>query len=311
MSFTVESMPTQAPAHTGPIEQNQFDLPVKEFMGYDPKGTMSVTGSPISRPDPNATQSNKSEETKEESLPTESVALSPKISAIARKEAAQRQREQALLQREKSLEAKLANAEKYEKLQAKIASKDYSAADELGLSYEEYTNYLLNKQAGEKPEEQRFRQVEEKLSQFEKAQEEKVNREYEVNQSLWKKEISKVIAENDAFLNIRELKAEDKVLQHINDSFDQDDVELTVEEAAKDIEEYLDEYANKIASLSKVKGKFNEAKTLGPPRSQPKTITNQMAPSSTKQTSKPFHLMSESEQIAEAYRRVQAAKLQR
>lgn len=309
MAFTTEAMEASRPAaSSNSLEQNQFDLPVKEFMAYDPKGTMTVTGTPIERKaaDPIATQSDIIEEPKEES-----VALSPKISAIARKEAAQRQRELALKQREKSLEAKLANAEKYDQLKAKIAAKDYSAADELGLSYEEYTQHLLNKQAGEKPEEQRFRKVEEELSGFKKEQEERINREYQANQTLWKKEIAKVIDENEAFSSIKELNAQEAVLKHINDSFDEDDIELTAEEAAKEIEEYLVERAEKMASLSKIKNKSQDAKVLGPPKTSTNTITQQMTTSSTKQASRPFHLMSESEQIAEAFRRVQAAKLQR
>ena len=45
MAFTTESIEAPRSPTTNPLEQNQFDLPVKEFIGYDPKGTMSVTGS--------------------------------------------------------------------------------------------------------------------------------------------------------------------------------------------------------------------------------------------------------------------------
>ena len=280
-------------------------------MAYDPKGTLSVTGTTIERRAPeNATQPSKVDETVAPEV--ESVTLSPKISALARKEAAQRQREQAFKQREQSFEARLAQAEKYEKLQAKIAAKDYSAAEELGLTYDEFTNYLLNKQQGEKPEEQRFRQVEEKLSNFEKAQAERVEQEYVANQSLWKQEIAKVISENEAFLNIRELGAQEAVLAHINDSFEEDGTELTVEAAAKDIEDELEKRAERFASLTKIKNKAQEqTKVLGPPKAGMTTLSNQMTTTPKTSQSKPFHLMSESEQLAEAIRRVNAAKLQR
>lgn len=313
MAYTVESLePTQI--NSSPRDINQFDLPVKEFMAYDPKGTMSVTGQPLVKPDPAQPVTN--EETPVEPVqPTESVALSPKISALARKEAAARQKELSLKQREKDLEAKLANAEKYEQLKAKIAAKDFSAAEELGMSYEEYTNYLLNKNTDAKPEDDRYRKVEEKLSALEKANEEKIQNEYQANQALWKKEISKVVSENPEFITIKEwgAEAEEAVLKHINDSFDEDDTELTVEQAAKDIEDYLTERTEKISSLTKVKNKFEAAaKVLGPPKTtSTKTITQNMTVTSQKPSTKPFHLMSESEQIAEAYRKVYAAKQQR
>ena len=94
MAFTTEAIEAPRSPTTNPLDQNQFDLPVKEFIGYDPKGTMSVTGSPIVRKEPveSASQKNIVEET---APPEESVRLAPKLSALARKEAEQRRRDQA------------------------------------------------------------------------------------------------------------------------------------------------------------------------------------------------------------------------
>jgi hypothetical protein len=312
MAFTTESIEVAAIKNpTGPAE---FDLPVREFIGYDPKGKTDITGQPIVRqapPDPK--QETTIEAGAESPAPKEeSVSLSPKLSALARAQSEQRKREQALSQREKAFEAKLADAEKYAQLKSKLAAKDYSAADELGLTYDEYTKYLVDKQAAANPEEQRYRSLEERQNALEKAQEEQTLKEYEQNQSLWKQEIAKVVGEDEAFSTIKELGMEDAVLQHVNDSFEEDGVELTTEQAAKDIEEALVLRAEKFASVTKIKQKFQEApKVLGAPKTSPKTITQSMTVTSQKPSSKPFHLMSESEQITEAFRRVQAAKLQR
>lgn len=313
MAFTVEAIevaPMPAQMNNQP---NQFDLPSKEFTGYDPKGTSTITGSPIERP---AAQNVKQENTgeapaaAESDPPEELVTLSPQISALARKEQAQRQRERALAQREREFAAKLADAEKYSQMKTKIAAKDYSAADEMGLTYEQYTQYLLDKQAGEDPGEQRYRKVESELEALKKRQEEQVIQEYQANQGLWKKEIAQVVASNEDFSTIKELSAEALVLRHINDSFEEDGVELTAEQAAKEIEEALVARAEKLASVSKLKKKI-EVQAPAAPKTSPKTITQNMTVTSEKSKSKPFHLMSESEQIAEAIRRVQAAKLQR
>lgn len=312
MTFTAEAIEAVSPA-TALSEPSQFDLPVKEFVGYDPKGTTTVTGSPIQRPAPQAEAA--TEETSPVT-PEETVTLSREISAIARKEQAHRQREMKLKQRERELEARLADADKYRALRTKLDAKDYSAADELGMTYEEYTQYLLKKQEGVKPEEERYRKVESELQKLKGQHEEIIQKEYQANQKLWQAEIKGLVATGDDYSTIRELGAEHLVLQHVNDSFEEDGIELTAEQAAKEIEEGLladaEKKSAKYSSLSKLKSRTEApAKTLGAPKSAPKTITQSMTVTSQKQPSKPFHLMSESEQLAEAMRRVQAAKLQR
>ena len=233
--------------------------------------------------------------------------LAPQLSALARKEAAQRQRDRAFQAEKQTFAEKLAKADKYDQLQAKLKAKDFSAVEEEGLKYDEYAEYLLNKQAGEKPEEQRFRKQQEEIEALKKAREDDTVKEYQANQNLWKSEISKLVSENAEFSTVKELSAEALVLQHINDSFEEDGIELTAEQGAKDIEDALVERAEKFASVTKIKNR-SEAKVLGPPKTSAKTITQNMTTTSQKPVSKPFHLLSESEQIAEAIRRVNAAK---
>jgi len=67
MSFTTESIETPI-GQSNNLQPSEFDLPTKEFVGYDPKGTTSVTGSELVRSDkkhPDNDGSNK--EVKEES----------------------------------------------------------------------------------------------------------------------------------------------------------------------------------------------------------------------------------------------------
>lgn len=312
MAFTVESL--ESPHIQSRInELNQFDLPERSIDPRDPK-TLVPKEPPAAAADTTQTQAPITEGlAPEEATTGESVTLSPKISALARKEQAQRQREFALKQREKSLEAKLAKADQLEKLEAKLKAKDFSGAEELGLTYEEYTQYLLGKEAQKNPTEQRLTEIQKAQGELDKKLEELTNREYQANQGLWRAEISRVITENPDFSTIKELGAEGIVLQHINDSFDEDGTELSAEDACKDIEAALFERAQKFAGVSKIKSKqpVETKPTLGPPKSSPTTITQTMTTSSQKPSTKPFHLMSESEQLAEAIRRVQAAKNQR
>lgn len=314
MPFTTETIEAPQLAKSLP-EQNQFDLPSREFIGYDPKGTTSITGSPLVASTPKIEAAPPEQTPAEAPVPEvpegESVTLTPKISAIARKEQALRRQAQDIAKQKAELADKLAKAEKYEQLTKKIAEKDYSATDELGLSYDEYVKHELNKESSKDPQEMRNRKLEEEIAALKQAQEEREVAEYKANQALWKQEIVKIVSENPEFSPVKKMNAEDIVLQHINDSFEEDGVELTAEQAAKEISEALRERAKKFSAILENE-KTPEAKVLGPPKASSKTITQTMTTTpKTAPASKPFHLMSESEQLAEAIRRVQAAKLTR
>lgn len=317
MAYTIESLDTPIPSVQA---RGQEPLPVREFVGYDPQGTTTITGTPNERATPDLKQPETSEGRSANASPSpeESVTLSPKVSAIARREQAQRQREASLKQREADLADKLARAEKFDKLQERIAAKDYGAAEELGLTYEEYTNHLVAKQAEKNPQEERTLKLERELADFKKSQEEQVQRDYEANQKLWKQEISKVVTADEELSNFEKRAKEnglleenvsftDLILQHINDSFEEDDVELSAEDAAKEIKEALMGTAKKFSAILGNVTFEAPAKRLG----APKTITQNMTVSSQAPVRKPFHLMSDSEQIAEAFRRVQEAKNKR
>lgn len=237
----------------------------------------------------------------------ESVRLSPQLSALARKEQAFRQREQALKERERQIEARLAEADQYTQLKSKLSSKDYSEAEKLGLDYEGYTQYLLNKQAGEDPQAKAFEKLQQEIEDLKKKQEESGARQYEETVAEYKKEITALVSSNEDFSSIKELKREDAVLQLILDTWEEDGKELSIEQAAKDIEEHLVEYGNKFASLPKIKAKAEAQiqKALPKPVVGTKTLTNEMMPQSeAKQTYKSLQHLSEAERYAEARRRV-------
>ena len=228
MSFTVESL--QSP-NIGTVtnQPTQFGLTERVI---DPRDPATIPQKEAGK-EADATQAADSEgDAPEEATASESVTLSPQISALARKEQAQRQREQALRRREQALEAKLKSADKFETLESKLKAKDFSAAEELGLTYEEYTQYLLGKEAAKNPEEKRFRELDQKLAEIKQAQDDLTNREYQANQALWKAEISRVISESAELPFVKKAiktfgpKFEADILDHINTSFEEDGIEI-------------------------------------------------------------------------------------
>lgn len=321
MAFTTEAIEAPKLVQQGLPEQNQFELPSREFIGYDPKGTTSITGSPLVKAAPQAPVAEESvpAEAPIPEVPEESVTLTPKISAIARKEQALRKQSQDLAKQKAELADKLAKADKYEQLTAKIKAKDYSATDELGLQYDEYVKHELNKESSKDPAEMRARKLEEEIASIKKAQEERDVAEYKRNQVLWKDSLTATFKDADKYPESNYAKSkgadvEQLALQLINDSFDEDGVEYDESQAAELVEKYFEDRAKFFEgspSLNKNKS-APEAKVLGPPKASSKTITQTMTTTpKTAPTSKPFHLMSESEQLQEAIRRVQAAKLTR
>lgn len=245
----------------------------------------------------------------------ESVRLSPQVSALARKEQAFRQRELALKEREKALEEKLAKAERYSQLETGLAAKDYSKAEELGLSYDEYTKYLIEKQAGEDPNGQRFKVIEEEIQAFKKREEEKATMEYDETVAAYRDELSQG-SESPELQIVKKFKRTntetgkeftgvDVALQYILDSWEKDNKAVSVEEALKLTKELLTSEAKESAALLEGLEPKEEKQSLPPPRAGARTLTQHMQPAGvTKQPAKSLQHLSESERYAEARRRV-------
>jgi hypothetical protein len=248
----------------------------------------------------------------ESATPVESVRLSAQVTAIARKEQAYRERELALKEREKAIEAKLAGADQFEQLKAKMSAKDFSEAEALGLNYEEYTKYILEKQGGEDPIQAELKALRAEIAAQKQSQEESAANQYEETVAEYKKEIGKAVASDPEFSSIKELegitgvKGEDAVLQLILDAFNEDNEELSVADACQQIEDYVVGFGKKFSALSKLKPREEEA---APERTLPrpvvgKTLTNDMTVNSEKRPFKSLQYLSEAERYAEARRRV-------
>jgi len=234
----------------------------------------------------------------------ESVRLSPQVSALARKEQAYRQREQALKAREQEVAAKLAQAEQFEALKQKLSAKDYSEAEALGLNYEDYVKYVLEKQNGEDPQMAELQKLKAEIEALKKGSEESAANLFEETIAEYKKEISKLVSEHPDFSSVKELKREDAVLQLILDTFEEDGEELTVMEAARLVEEQIVNMGKAFTGLPKFKREIEPEKRTLPRPTIGKTLTNDMTAGSTQRPYKSLQYLSEAERYAEARRRV-------
>jgi hypothetical protein len=297
-------MPTREPITNTIIPQKvEPEIPVR---------IVQTKSSPIVKSEPKIDQPNTGigiSKAADSAPPAESVKLSPQLSALARKEQAIRQRENALKARESEHAQKLADAEKFGQLKAKLSAKDYSEIESLGLNYEGYTEYLLNKQQGSNPQQEALKKLQEEIQNLKKNTEESTTREYEETVSEYRKEVNKLASSDPRFSSVKELKREEAALQFILDSWEQDGQEVTIEQALQAVEDYSLEEANQFKALSKLKP-AEKVEEKPPPKPGLKTLTNQVTVGSTEKEGpkKSLQFLSESERYAEARRRVMARK---
>lgn len=256
----------------------------------------------------------------EESAGTEeSVNLSPQVSALARKEQAFREREARLKQREQDLEADLKSAQEYKELKTKLGQKDFSKAEELGLNYDEYVQYKLEKVTDEDPNVQAIKGLEKKLTDLEKKQEEEANQEFEATVSAYKTEIFKSVENDPQFATVKKFEmmgsegktftGKDVALRLILDAWENDGEELSVEQALTETKTFISEFAKKMAGLIDEPKPVEDAKKLPPPKPGVKTLTNQMQSGAKKAfDAKPLHTLSDAERYQEARRRMLAKR---
>lgn len=237
-----------------------------------------------------------------------SISLSPAAAALARKEAKFRQQEQAMKADREKLEADRKEIEELRALKSKLQAKDYSGVEGL-VDYNEYTNYLIEKGAATTPEQERIKVLDDKLSSVEKQLKDDVTKRFEAAVSERRQAVKKLVETDTAYPAIKRSKQEEAVVQHILDTWEKDSVDLSVEQAAKEVESLLVENAKKWAALVQPEPVLEAEATpkeLPPLKPKVKTLTNDMsATGDVKRPLRSYQGMSDAERWAEARRRAE------
>lgn len=238
-----------------------------------------------------------------------SLPLSPQLAALARKEQKLRQEQKALKADALAREQELKDAAEYRALKAKIAAGDYSEAEKL-IDYEKLTQHKL----GKDPKAEELEKVRSEIAALKSAQEKDVEDRFKAAVQQRRVAVKELIAKDDTFKAIKAKKAEEAVVQHILDTWENDEIELSPEDAAKEIEEELKARAKEWAALVQEDVKTEpvvEKRELPPLKTGMKTLTNNMASTGAIQTPrKPLHEMNDQERYAEARRRFEEKQAQ-
>ena len=231
---------------------------------------------------------------------------------LARQERALRakvqQQNQALKQREADLKAKEAELEaKYRQpdlseyiSKSRIKEDALSVLEEAGTNWDELTQQALSRQPTDPRVMTTIQKLEAKIQQLEKAnsdsqqtQKQRDQAQYQAAVKQIKSDAKQLVYTDPEFETVKAMNAVNDVVELIERTYQEDGVVLSVEDAAKEVENYLVEEAMKVTQIDKIKKRLaapkaselkTDEKSQTNQQKQPmKTLTN--AGSSTRKIS--------------------------
>lgn len=225
---------------------------------------------------PATTQTQAVEGVQTESTPKISdEALSPKFAALARQQKAFLRQQQELKAKEEALKAKEKEYETNYIPRSKIKENPFSVlTEDLGISYDEIVKAAMSQDPQAqaiKMIDNKLKSVEQKLEESQKAAIDAQQKQYEQAVEKIRQDVIRLVSTDETYEAIKAEGAQEAVVTLIEDTFKENGTILSVEEASKQVEEYIIEKAMKLASLGKVKNKMT------PPTPEP-TVNAQAAP---------------------------------
>lgn len=293
-------MQAQAQPAAAPV-QNQNAISPEETIN-NPSASRANSSEP-SRKDTNVESS--SERAPEATAAAEEFPLSSQYAALARKEKALRAREQQIKAREAAMRAPAAPAEPARPTfdETKYVAKDslkqdpFSILADLGLTYEQLTEMAMN---APRPEQvavmQQIKTLQAELAALKGETEstkktiaDQSKQQYDQTLNQIRNETNRLVMTDPSYETIAATNSAGDVVELIQQTFEKDGYLMTIEEAAKEVEEYLvDELVRTTQKSKKVQSRLRpatadqsaQASQARPAQAELKTLTNQT--SSTK-----------------------------
>lgn len=208
--------------------------------------------------------------------------LSPQLAAIARAKRALQVKEREIADREKALQAQTpAQGDVITKAQLK--SDPLSVLQDAGVTYEQMTQAILDRQNGYNPE---IHELKQKIADLESGIDKKLtDRDAQTEQAALKEMRSEAIqltAQGEDFELVRETRSIPQVMQLIERTYRQTGEVLDVREALKLVEAELVKDGLKLANFKKIQSQFSPpAPAIQPmqPQRQMRTLTNRLTAS--------------------------------
>jgi hypothetical protein len=238
---------------------------------------------PVSQTDKHPDTSNSAETSAaitEATKPDSQELVSPRFAALARQQKAFRQQQKAFEEQRKAFEteksARQAEIEQAMSWKTRLTQDPLSVIQEAGLSYDQLTNAILNQPS---PQDLQFQKLQQELQALKASQEQSLTKieqaqkqQYEEAKNQIRNDVSSLVDADESFETIKAMNAQEAVVELIEQIYNQEGNLLSIEEAAKEIEEHLVEEAMKLAQLKKIKSK------ILPPQPQVLEGTQEAAP---------------------------------
>lgn len=212
------------------------------------------------------------EQTKKEDPEQES--LSARFAQLARREKAQR--DQALklkadkdaLERERAVLDAIKSERSSEqtikqRLQSKKPQDVLGVLAELGLSYDQIAEAALANETERSPESRMVEELKREIqemkdaqSNYLKQQQEAQQKQYENALNQLREEAKQLVESNPDFETVKATDSVEDIVELIQENFNRTGKVLSVEQAAREIEDYLAEEATKLASLKKIQSRL-------------------------------------------------------
>lgn len=266
-SAPVGQVPVQPAAPQAPISQpsaNPAPAAQVETKGAAPSEEIKAVTPPAKDPQPSAD--------------------SQRFAALARREKQMRQEKADIEAREKAFQAREqtvrdeARAEVIKQLQQDTLG----TLQQHGIDYNRITDSLLNQPT---PEAKQIQELKQELAKLQKSQEStqteyknSQQRAYEQALNQVRTDVTSLVAKSDDYATIKTMGAEESVVELIKQTFDSDGVLLSVEDASKEVENYLVDEAIRLASIEKIRARVN------PPTPKPEVVTQQPIPQQQNRT---------------------------
>lgn len=216
-------------------------------------------------------------------------AISPKFAELARREKGLRQLQKQIQEEKAALKAKEDEYKTNYIPKSQLTANPYQTLLDAGFTHDQLLQLSLNVP---NPQDQAYQKLQAEIQALKaeteltkKAHQDTQTKAYENAVNQVRRDAVKIVESNPEFETIKELGATEAVVELIKQTFDTDGTLLSVEDAAKQVEEHLLEEALKMASLNKIKAKmqppapaapekktFQEAIKQTPPAM--KTLTN-------------------------------------
>lgn len=198
-----------------------------------------------------------------ETKPAPADPLSPKFAALAREQKLLRQQQREIQEQRKAIEAERQTIEQSKQWKQRITQDPYGVMLEAGLTADQVAALMLQQP---NPEEQKYSLLQQELKQIKESQEQAKQEALRIQQQQYadavgqiRSDVESLVSADDTYETIKTMGATEAVVALIEETYHKDKRLMSIDEAAKEVEEYLVEEAYKIAQIKKIRAKFNPA----------------------------------------------------